>query len=307
MQPFRHTMPHFYKFICIHLQPKRNTHSQIARCSPSIIRSFMSTALIPSMCSTIQEMGFVVILCHAAKSLDNRDFLSWLLDRFDLEEMTIQIGAKQIRVTEHSVKCVLGLPSEGKDPPMMNDDAGKKILVDVAARLFPDQPSPKDIKINPNRATEMINMFSKIGWPNLDEDVCIRIFFMALNNNFLTSNTYCYIRHVDAVWCQDRRAIDCYNWFKIIYEFHLNMSFATNSHRIILLLFIYTTTIIVTLLQKSHYTCRLPTLPHIKSCHFGIVAIVVICIIKIIKFHVLLWNELFRNQWTMNHYNKRPT
>jgi hypothetical protein len=75
--------------------------------------------------------------------------------------MTIQIGAKQIHVTKHSVKCVLGLPSEGGDPPMMIDDVGKKILIDVAARLFPDQPSPKDIKTNPNRPVEMIDMFSK--------------------------------------------------------------------------------------------------------------------------------------------------
>jgi hypothetical protein len=30
----------------------------------------------------------------AAKSLDNKEFLSWLLDRFDPEDMTIQIGAK---------------------------------------------------------------------------------------------------------------------------------------------------------------------------------------------------------------------
>jgi hypothetical protein len=131
--------------------------------------------------------------------LDNRDFLSWLLDRFDPEETTIQIGTQQIRVIKHSVKCVLGLPSEGGDPPMMTDDAGKKILMDIATRLFPGQPSPKDIKINPNRAAKMIDMFCKTGWPNLGEDVCIGIFFMVLNNNFLTPNTYCYIRSVEAL------------------------------------------------------------------------------------------------------------
>jgi hypothetical protein len=58
-------------------------------------------------------MEFGGILRLAAKSLDNREFLSWLLDRFDPENMTIQIGDKQIWVTEHSVKCVLGLPCEG--------------------------------------------------------------------------------------------------------------------------------------------------------------------------------------------------
>jgi hypothetical protein len=61
-------------------------------------------------------------------------------------------------------------------------------------------------------------MFNKIGWPNLDEDLCIKIFFMVLNNNFLTPNTYCYIRPVDALWCCDTRAIVGYNWCKIIYD-----------------------------------------------------------------------------------------
>jgi hypothetical protein len=59
---------------------------------------------------------------------------------------------------------------------MITNDAGKKIPRDMAARLFPDQPSSKDIKINPNRAMEMIGMFNNTGWPNLDEDLCIRIF-----------------------------------------------------------------------------------------------------------------------------------
>jgi hypothetical protein len=116
-----------------------------------------------------------------------------LLDKFDPEDMIIQIGAKQIWVTEYTVKCVLGLPCKGGDPPMTTDDAGKKILRDVAARLFPDQPSPKDIKINPNRAAEMIDMFNKTRWPNLDEDFCIRISFMVLNSNVLTPNAYSYI------------------------------------------------------------------------------------------------------------------
>jgi hypothetical protein len=106
----------------------------------------------------------------------------------------------------------------GGDPPMITNDAGKKILRDVAARIFPDQPPPKDTKINPNWAAEMIDMFNKTRWPNLDEDLCIRIFFMVLNNNFLTPNTYCYIRPVDALWCRDMSAIAGYNWCKIIYD-----------------------------------------------------------------------------------------
>jgi hypothetical protein len=64
----------------------------------------------------------------------------------------------------------------------------------------------------------MTDKFNNTGWPNLDEDLCIRIFFMALNNNFLTPNTYCYIRPIDALWCRNMRAIAGYNWCKIVYD-----------------------------------------------------------------------------------------
>jgi hypothetical protein len=64
-------------------------------------------------------MGSGRIMRLAAKSLDNREFMSWLLDRFDPEDMIIQIRSKQIWVTEHTVKCVLGLPYKGGDPPMI--------------------------------------------------------------------------------------------------------------------------------------------------------------------------------------------
>jgi hypothetical protein len=65
---------------------------------------------------------------------------------------------------------------------------------------------------------EMFDMFNNTGWPNLDEDLCIRIFFMVSNNNFLTPNMYCYIRPIDALWCRNTRAIAGYNWCKIVYD-----------------------------------------------------------------------------------------
>jgi hypothetical protein len=55
------------------------------------------------------------------------------MNRFDLADMIIHIGAKQIWVTEHNARCVFGLPSEGGDPPMITDNTGKKILRDMAA------------------------------------------------------------------------------------------------------------------------------------------------------------------------------
>jgi hypothetical protein len=120
----------------------------------------------------------------------------------------------------HRTQCQMCLWSGklGGDPPMLTDDAGKKILRDLAARLFPNQPSPKDIKINPTRAVEMIDMYNNTRWPNLNEEFCIRTFFMVLNTNFLTPNTYCYIRPIDTLSCRDTKAIVRYNWCEIVYD-----------------------------------------------------------------------------------------
>jgi hypothetical protein len=113
--------------------------------------------------------------------------MSWLMDRFDPENMSIDVGeGKHISVTEHFVKYIFDLPSKGRDPPPVMDDTRKKLLMSVIACLLPDEPSPKGVKVNPTRAAKMIEMYTNTGWPNLDEDLCIKIFFMVLNSNFLT-------------------------------------------------------------------------------------------------------------------------
>jgi hypothetical protein len=70
------------------------------------------------MRTRIYKMGFGGILNLATKSLDNIEFLSWLMDRFNHEEMIIEIGGgKSIQVTEYVVKCVFKLPGQGHPPP----------------------------------------------------------------------------------------------------------------------------------------------------------------------------------------------
>jgi hypothetical protein len=97
----------------------------------------MQTALTESMRTRIAQMGFGGILNLATRSLDNRDFLSWLMDCFNPIEMTIVIGGKHLQITENAVRCVFDLPNTGIDPPMPSEDEAKKKLMDVATRLFP--------------------------------------------------------------------------------------------------------------------------------------------------------------------------
>jgi hypothetical protein len=60
------------------------------------------------------------------------------------------------------------------------DATGKRILQDVATHLFPNEDNPKELMILPNRASDMIQMYNNDGWPNLDEEFCIRIFLWCL-------------------------------------------------------------------------------------------------------------------------------
>jgi hypothetical protein len=112
----------------------------------------------------IEDMGFGRILKLAAKSLDERDFISWLMDRFDPENMVIEIGGREnIAVTEYAIHCVFGLPFRGDNHPIIINKSAKKILEQVASSLFPDNPESKFVKINPNKAAERIELYHTNG------------------------------------------------------------------------------------------------------------------------------------------------
>jgi hypothetical protein len=91
---------------------------------------------------------------------------------------------------------VFDLPSEGGDPLFITDNSVKKALTNVAARVFPDEIEPKSVKIHPTKLVDQILKYRDHGDPELDEDFCIRMFFMVLNSTILTPNTSSYIRKV---------------------------------------------------------------------------------------------------------------
>jgi hypothetical protein len=149
------------------------------------------------MKNKIQKMGFNGVLNIIAHSLEDIHFLTWLMDRFNLENMTLEIsGGKKIELTEYAIKCVFDLPSEGGDPLFITDNSVKKALTNVAARVFPDEIEPKSVKIHPTKLVDQILKYRDHGDPELDEDFCIRMFFMVLNSTILTPNTSSYIRKV---------------------------------------------------------------------------------------------------------------
>jgi hypothetical protein len=179
----------------------------------------MQKVITEQMRTRIEEMGFKGVLNITARSLEDRDFLTWLMVRFNPENMTLEIGGgKRIEVTEYTIKCVFDMRSEGGYPPFIPDNSTKEAITDVAARLFLDESEPKSVEIHPTKLADMIEKYHTIGDLALDEDFCTRMFFMVLNSTILTPNTSSYIRKVDAKWCQNLEDICGYNWCKIVFD-----------------------------------------------------------------------------------------
>jgi hypothetical protein len=97
------------------------------------MQAFMRKTLTNHMRERIEQMGFRGILKVAAKSLDDRDFISWLMDCFNMKNMQIEIGEGKLLLIDESTKHILG---------------------EVASSLFPDKTKSKSVKINPNKAAE---------------------------------------------------------------------------------------------------------------------------------------------------------
>jgi hypothetical protein len=96
---------------------------------------------------------------------------------------------------------VFQIPSKGNDPPLGSDESAKNMLADIVLGLFPEIVEPKRFKILPKKVATIIHEYNTHGHPKMDDDLCLRLFFMLLTSNFLTPSTTCYLRPVDALWC----------------------------------------------------------------------------------------------------------
>ena len=77
------------------VKPKR---SLICRCSPSIFSSFVKD-LSDGQRARIENMGFRGLVQSLATSLESRDILAWLMDKLNLDMMTLELGGgKELRV-----------------------------------------------------------------------------------------------------------------------------------------------------------------------------------------------------------------
>lgn len=70
--------------------------------------------LTPEQENAVKDLGFALILKILAFNLDN-DYCSWLVDHFDVEQRTLNVHGRSLKVTPKHVGYVTGLNSEGLD------------------------------------------------------------------------------------------------------------------------------------------------------------------------------------------------
>ncbi|TVU13740.1 hypothetical protein EJB05_37166, partial [Eragrostis curvula] len=194
-----------------------------SRCSPSLFHKFMDMGLTNDLRKRIEDMGFKGLVNLAPTSLDSRDFVYWLMDIFNPETMKLEIGGgKELPITKHAISCVMGLPNAGIDPPDASNSDAKYARTAVGTCLFPDkrdgEKPPTHEKFNPTHIAMALQKYHEKKLGNLDDDLCLRLFFMVANLTILTPNTDSYIRIADAKLCENLKTIQRIDWCKVVLD-----------------------------------------------------------------------------------------
>jgi hypothetical protein len=62
----------------------------------------------------VARLGFQSIFDFRTDALESRSLIRWLMDKLDLNDMTIRPGAgKELKITKETVRLILGLPCVG--------------------------------------------------------------------------------------------------------------------------------------------------------------------------------------------------
>lgn len=89
------------------------------RCAPALIVATIDKLKSGQM-SEVTRLGFGSLLEFNLEGLERRALLCFLMDRTSPVEMVISTGDRiSIPVMPHAVKCVLGIPCDNSDAPIV--------------------------------------------------------------------------------------------------------------------------------------------------------------------------------------------
>uniref|UniRef100_A0A8I7BGY1 FRIGIDA-like protein n=1 Tax=Hordeum vulgare subsp. vulgare TaxID=112509 RepID=A0A8I7BGY1_HORVV len=178
------------------------------KCAPNQI-VLAKKSLSKAAKDKLKEYDFGVFLDMKLKSLENTKLLMFLMDRLDPSTLTLEIAIdKRLKITTHSIQCVLGLPDRGTNIDVPSKHIQKKALCKLERKLGVDKS--EDVKVQ-----DLIAQIEKDGE---GDDFTIRCFVMILLNKLLLPGTCDYITGKEAALTEDISKLRLINWAQLIFD-----------------------------------------------------------------------------------------
>lgn len=215
--------PYFVVIFFCH-QDNINSYKKICpnyKCAPNQI-VLAKESLSKAAKDKLKEYDFGVFLDLKLKSLENTKLLMFLMDRLDHTTLTLDIAIdKRLKITTHSIQCVLGLPDRGTNIVVPSKHIQKKALCELKRKLGVNQS--EDVKVQ--------DLIVQIAKDEEGDDFTIRCFVMILLNKLLLPGTCDYITGKEAALTEDITKLRSVNWAQLIFDDIVNASKSWHSKK----------------------------------------------------------------------------
>ncbi|KAL6848767.1 hypothetical protein ACP4OV_021350 [Aristida adscensionis] len=154
--------------------------------------------------------GFGDFLKFSLDEIIDRQLLCFLMDHVDVGKMQIDLGHdKVIRIDEHAVQCVLGLPNDCElDPPVYKSSRDKEYLQELKQIL--NIAADKDVS-----RVKILGLAAK----HDVDDMSVTYFFICVVNMLLFPTAKNNIRGMDYLWSREVDTIWKVDWRKAVVDF----------------------------------------------------------------------------------------
>jgi hypothetical protein len=129
------------------------------------------------------------------------------MDCLDPDTLTLDIGnGKPLKITRHSIQCVLGLPNRGKRIAALDKHKQKEALSNLKQKLIIE--TGIDVKVQ-----DLIKWIKK----GETDEFLVRCFLMILLGKLLVPGTSDNITGKEAALTEDMATLRLVNWASVIF------------------------------------------------------------------------------------------
>lgn len=158
-------------------------------------------------------MNFGGLLQIRADKLFSREVLKYLYDRLDPVTMVLDLGKDRvIHVNPFAVKQAFDIPDSGEELSLHTNPEACKALADFKDFIGLEEAEDVHTKYLQEILETDIELESRI----LDDDMCIKIFFMIASNKLLFPSSDNNIRAKDVYLARNLSRLPRLNWCKAV-------------------------------------------------------------------------------------------